>query len=297
MRALAVLIAGVSFAMAAAAQPAAHPSAKAVWEKDIRDTNAAWSTEKYAILKIDDAVYLKPGETAWLVAPRPPAGKTAWRLEAASDPLMVITYTKNEAVVVRDGKTSSFNPEDGAEIPIDAEHDVRAQLTQVAPGEIGMRIFSYDQDNPVAKAFKGVSYYPYTSHYVIDAAFKAETAKPIDFQTSRGWYKRFWRVGTANFKMKTRDVSLPLYADGPNGEGGMSAFFTDRTTGKTTYQVGRYLDAESEGAFPPKTVKLDFNYAYNPNCARSPHYNCPYATDVLPVAIEAGEKAPEDHPE
>ena len=36
------------------------------WEKWRKEENAAWSTEKYALLKIDDAVYLKPGETATL---------------------------------------------------------------------------------------------------------------------------------------------------------------------------------------------------------------------------------------
>jgi uncharacterized protein (DUF1684 family) len=280
--------------MPALAQPVAQPTPEEAWAREIEETNAAWSTDKYAILKIDDAVYLKPGETAWLVAARPPAGKTAWRLEAASDPLLIVTYTKNEAVFVRDGKTASFDPEEGAEIALDATHDVRAQLTQVAPGETGMRIFSYDQDNPIAKAFKGVSYFPYAPRYVVKAAFAPETPKPVDFQTSRGLYKRFWRVGSAQFRVDGVAASLPLYADGPEGEGGLSAFFLDETTGKESYQSGRYLDAESAGAFPPKTVTLDFNYAYNPNCARSPHYNCPYATDTLPVAIEAGERAPDE---
>ncbi|HVY02491.1 MAG TPA: DUF1684 domain-containing protein [Caulobacterales bacterium] len=284
----------LAWAMPVLAQPAVTMSPEQAWEREIDDANAAWATDKYAILKIDDAVYLKPGETAWLVAPRPPAGKTAWRLDAASDPLLVVTYTKNEAVFVRDGKTVSFDPRDGVEVAVDSTHEVRAELTQVSPGETGLRIFSYDQDNPAAKAFKGVSYFPYAASYVITAAFAAEPPKPVDFQTSRGWYKRFWRVGSARFRVRGRAVSLPLYAEGPNGEGGLSAFFLDKTTGKETYQPGRYLDAGGEGAFPPKTVTLDFNYAYNPNCARSPHFNCPYATDSLPVAIEAGEKAPDE---
>jgi uncharacterized protein (DUF1684 family) len=130
---------------------------------------------------------------------------------------------------------------------------------------------------------------------VFDATFRRESAKAVEFQTSRGLWKRFYRVGTAEFKVRGRAVSLPLYADGPGGEGGLSSFFTDKTTGTATYAVGRYLDAEATGAFPPKKVTLNFNYAYNPNCARSPHYNCPYAQDVLPVAIEAGEKAPPEH--
>lgn len=296
MSAMGGLLGGLALMAAPAlAQPGKPLTPREVWEQDIRDTEAAYATNKFAMLKIDDAVYLKPGQTAWLVAPRPPAGKTAWRLEPVSDPMMVVTYTSDEAVYVIDGKTASFDPEKGFEIALDEEHDVRAQETQVAPNEIGLRVFSYNQANPEAKAFTGLSYFPYAPHLVIDAAFKPEPAKPVQFQTSRGWWKQFWRVGSAEFKVDKRAVKLPLYADGAKGEGGLSAFFTDRTTGKTTYQVGRYIDAEMAGAFPPQRVKLDFNYAYNPNCARSPHYNCPYAVDALPVAIEAGEKAPEEH--
>ena len=45
----------------------------------------------------------------------------------------------------------------------------------------------------------------------------------------------------------------------------------------------------------PQTLTIDFNRAYNPNCARSPHYNCPVAMETLPVALRAGEKIPPKH--
>jgi uncharacterized protein (DUF1684 family) len=78
--------------------------------------------------------------------------------------------------------------------------------------------------------------------------------------------------------------------DDPAKVKSLSVFFTDELTGKETYGVGRYMDMEVNGL--PMTVKLDFNEAYNPNCARSPHYNCPVATDKVPVALRAGEKKP-----
>ncbi|HEX6333812.1 MAG TPA: DUF1684 domain-containing protein, partial [Flavisolibacter sp.] len=68
--------------------------------------------------------------------------------------------------------------------------------------------------------------------------------------------------------------------------------FTDATTGKTTYEVGRYIDLQitdiREG-----WVTIDFNKAYNPYCAYTSGYNCPIppAENRLPVAIEAGEKS------
>jgi uncharacterized protein (DUF1684 family) len=72
----------------------------------------------------------------------------------------------------------------------------------------------------------------------------------------------------------------------------MSAFFMDDLTGKGTYGAGRYVDIADYGRFPPNNPVIDFNFAYNPNCARSPFYTCPVATDVVAMAIRAGERDP-----
>jgi uncharacterized protein (DUF1684 family) len=143
--------------------------------------------------------------------------------------------------------------------------------------------------------FEGLTYFPYDPAWKVTATFTpAAKAAPVDFQTSRGTSKRFWHVGAANFTIKGAQLSLPMYAENARGEG-LSGFFLDATTGKTTYSAGRYIDAEFAGAFPPKNVTLDFNYAYNPNCARSPFYTCPLTKDRLAIAVEAGETAPLEH--
>ncbi len=71
------------------------------------------------------------------------------------------------------------------------------------------------------------------------------------------------------------------------GERDLSVFFRDATTGKETYPVGRYLDPEPDAG----GYLLDFNNAYNPACAVSPHYNCPIPPKFnrLKVAVRAGE--------
>ena len=65
--------------------------------------------------------------------------------------------------------------------------------------------------------------------------------------------------------------------------------FTDLTTGKETYQAGRYLEIarSSTGIYV-----VDFNRAYNPYCYYNPTYDCPYPPkeNRLPAAILAGEK-------
>ena len=70
-----------------------------------------------------------------------------------------------------------------------------------------------------------------------------------------------------------------------------AVFFRDRTSGDETYALGRYLDLEDaeDGRYV-----VDFNRAYNPACAFSPHYNCPLPPEEndLPAAIAAGEMTP-----
>lgn len=67
--------------------------------------------------------------------------------------------------------------------------------------------------------------------------------------------------------------------------------FRDKTAGRDTYPGGRFLDTRRED---DGRVVLDFNKAYNPACAFTPHSTCPIPppSNVLPVEIPAGEKYP-----
>ena len=74
-----------------------------------------------------------------------------------------------------------------------------------------------------------------------------------------------YQLGTnwSTFSDKTGPILGPLL-----GYEVLSAFFLDELSGKETYGVGRYIDFDVKGL--PKTLTIDFNRAYNPNCARSP---------------------------
>jgi uncharacterized protein (DUF1684 family) len=53
--------------------------------------------------------------------------------------------------------------------------------------------------------------------------------------------------------------------------------FKDATSGKVTYRVGRYLDLEPErDRTTDGRFILDLNQAYNPWCAYSEAYTCPF---------------------
>jgi uncharacterized protein (DUF1684 family) len=72
----------------------------------------------------------------------------------------------------------------------------------------------------------------------------------------------------------------------------LSVWFTDETTGKETYDVGRYLNVGNEVPKPSYKYLIDFNKAYNPYCAYSSIFSCaiPREEDHIDIPIRAGEK-------
>ena len=275
----------------AAAQDAAALKA---WEQWKADENAAWSTKEFAILKIDDAVYLNEGQGAVLKT-RPDA-RQSYRWEMGGKPrgaVLSIRHEGGKAVVVRGKTRETFNLDAMQRVSVAPGIDIRFGLTQVSPGVNGLRVMVYNQSHPVAKAFEGLKHFAYDPRAVVEAKVEiAPSAEAVDFQTSRGWLKRINRVATASFTLYGKPVKLGLYSDDtdPKKVKRLSAFFHDELSGGETYGVGRYLDVDVDGV--PVTMTIDFNRAYNPNCARSPHYNCPVAVEKIPVALRAGEMAP-----
>lgn len=291
------LIASSLFAASnAIAEPAEDPVA--AWKAWVADENDAWAGREFAILKIDDAVYLNDGESAWLTNKKQKVLQYVWTLDATAAPKgFRVTYKDGIAEVKHGiGKTETFTLEEMRRVNIAPGIDVRFAPTQVSPGKDGLRVMVYNQANPLARAFDGLQHFDYNPDAVVEATFEAAPSiEGVDFQTSRGWLKRINRAGYASFTLMGTPVRLAMYADDadPKKITRLSAFFLDELSGKETYGVGRYLDIDVNGL--PSTLTIDFNRAYNPNCARSPHYNCPYATDKIPLALRAGEKIPPKH--
>lgn len=286
-----------SVAAAGAPSAAPSPSAVAAWETWRAEENAAWSTREFAILKIDDAVYLNDGQSAWLTNAKQAALQYAWTLDAQAAPSgLRITYKNRKAQVRHKGRTQTFTLEKMQTVPVAPGIDVRFALTQVNPGVNGLRVMVYNQANSLAKEFHGLEHFPYNPDAVVEATFEAAPSiDGVDFQTSRGWLKRINRAGYASFTLMRKPMKLAMYTDetDPKKVTKLSVFFLDALSGSETYGVGRYLDVDVNGL--PQRLTIDFNQAYNPNCARSPHYNCPYATDKIPLALRAGEKIPPKH--
>jgi uncharacterized protein len=281
---------------AAALMLAAAPAPKSpeqAWKDGIADANKDWAKTPHAILKIQDAAYLGEGQHATLVGIKGRPDSYHWSQMAASG-VLSIAYRGGKLSGTMGGKALD-DATLKKSLPIDTGIDIQGFATQVSAGVMGVRVMLYNQTRADALAFKGVIYFPYDPSYRVSASFKPDPKLPPRvFRTSRGTDKQFFHVGEATFVLKGKSFTLPFYGDSndPKKIDSASAFFLDDLTGKVTYGAGRFVDIDHFGPFPPKTVTIDFNNAYNPNCARSPFYTCPVSVDVIAMAVEAGEKDP-----
>ncbi len=105
-------------------------------------------------------------------------------------------------------------------------------------------------------------------------------------ETTRGQVQNFHRYGLVHFQVDGNGTQVTLYAAAQAHE--LFLPFRDATSGKETYGAGRYLDLHADA----DEIVIDFNYAYNPNCAYNPDWNCPLppVENWLKVPIRAGEK-------
>jgi hypothetical protein len=152
-------------------------------------------------------------------------------------------------------------------------------------------IIVFDPQSPRFKLYKGIKYFPPDLSYRYELALtpnpKPETTV---IMSTRGNQRRADKVGWFDFVVGTTPVrleALRLLEPGV-GENDLGIFFRDTTTGKESYELGRYVDVKK---LANGNYLLDFNFTYNPACAYSDHYNCPIPpkANVLPVAIRAGE--------
>jgi uncharacterized protein (DUF1684 family) len=141
--------------------------------------------------------------------------------------------------------------------------------------------------------FKGLHYFPADIRYKITAKLTPiENKKPVILGTSDGKEQRYLEYAYADFELdgiNNRLLLLEIIDMGPF-RGKLFLAFGDQTSAKETYGAGRYLDVVKVPG--SNTITLDFNRAYNPYCAYTEKYSCPFppAENLLSVAIRAGEK-------
>lgn len=146
-------------------------------------------------------------------------------------------------------------------------------------------------------SFKGLSYFPIDPSYrFVVRLHKYERPERVTMATSKGAQKEYLRYGYIEFDIEGKAQKLQVYKSTPSrgdehhyGDEPLFIPFRDATSGKESYGAARYLDADED---PSGEIVLDFNRAYNPYCAYSENYVCPFPPreNWLEVPIRAGEK-------
>jgi hypothetical protein len=107
----------------------------AEWETWKANENAVWSSKEFAILKIDDAIYLKDGESAWLTTRRQKVLSHRWLLgQPRSGGHFVITYTGDKAKVFDRRTLKEYDLAETQTVKLGNGIDVRFARTQISPG-------------------------------------------------------------------------------------------------------------------------------------------------------------------
>jgi len=141
--------------------------------------------------------------------------------------------------------------------------------------------------------FRGLEYYPPNADYRFELELhEHRDKKRLEIEDTGGNMRDFLRWGEFRFKIGDEECTLQAYKSDPR-EKLLFIPFKDATSGKETYGAGRYIDREYErDCTPDGRWILDFNKAYNPWCAYSKNYVCPFVPpeNWLKIPVLAGEK-------
>jgi len=155
-------------------------------------------------------------------------------------------------------------------------------------GRLGARV--KDPKAPARTEFKGIEHFPIDPRYRVTARLDPyPEPREVQIPTVLGTPTTMLAPGILRFTLRGEKLSLEPYvnaADDPE----YFLIFRDRTSGDTTYGGGRFLDAAAAGGDGATVV--DFNLAYSPPCAFTPHATCPLPPpqNSLRLAVEAGER-------
>ena len=146
-----------------------------------------------------------------------------------------------------------------------------------------------DSEAATRKNFVGIDYYPIDPKWRVEAKWVPfKPAHELEIPNVLGTVDKMPVPGKAVFERdgKTYEL-LPVLEEADAKE--VWFIFADKTSAKETYGGGRFLYSDM-----PKDVKIviDFNKAYNPPCAFTPHATCPLAPpeNRLAIPVTAGEK-------
>ena len=143
--------------------------------------------------------------------------------------------------------------------------------------------------------FKTLDFFPVDERFIVEAKFKrSKNETAFEMKTSTNRTPMYVKYGELSFAINGENFKLNVYQNlelmrRKGYENHLFLPFSDLTSGNETYIGGRYIDLEIPKG---KTIRIDFNQAYNPYCAYNPKYSCPIVPieNDLITNINAGVK-------
>ncbi|MEP6714217.1 MAG: DUF1684 domain-containing protein [Terriglobia bacterium] len=203
------------------------------------------------------------------------------------------TKVPGGSVKVRSGKVV-YQPATGAAVELKSDKPpgspnvvdaAGVKMTLIdRQGKLGIRV--KDPDAETRRNFPGCKWFPIRQAWDIKARWVAyPKPRQIPILNVLGQTGPEPSPGYAEFSLAGKSLRLEPITEDDH----LFFIFKDKTADESTYPAGRFLYA----ALPRNgVVDLDFNQAENPPCAFTAYATCPLPPkqNVLPVAIEAGEK-------
>jgi uncharacterized protein (DUF1684 family) len=145
-----------------------------------------------------------------------------------------------------------------------------------------------DSEAPTRTGFTGIAYFDIDPSWRIDARFEAyDEPRTIEVATVVGTLEEYPNPGRIVFERDGKTHSIEALVE--EGEEKYFLVIADRSSGKETYGMARYLYA---GPPVDGRIVVDFNKAYNPPCAFTAFATCPMPPEGnrLDLYVAAGEK-------
>lgn len=212
--------------------------------------------------------------------------------------------------LIRSGDEIRFEPAPGAAVTIDSQPatatilrtDADSLPSRARVGSAGFRIVervdsigvrAWDAEHPALRAFSGLSYFPLDQRWRVAGRFTPlPVPRKVAAPTESGVAEEYEVVGTVDATVDGTPYTLTAYAGGRTQ---LFITFADASSGEETYGF-RFLRATMDSA--TSDIALDFNFAYNPDCAFSRFTTCPLPPpeNRIRAKVLAGEKPPQKRP-
>lgn len=200
------------------------------------------------------------------------------------------------------GNGHDHSAHDHAEHGHGGEHDhgYRAALESMRKdaGHYYADHFDWRGHQPPA-GWSGPRFFPVAEDWQLEAWLDADapgTGSTVTLPTSTGKMRDMTIAGQLVFEVDGQEQRLTAYASKGQDEeeGWLFIPFRDATSGAETYGSGRYVDVPPPDDADSAIYDVDFNLAYNPSCAYSPAYDCPFPPpgNRLSIPVTAGEMVP-----